>query len=67
MNLAEKAITSARAAQFTAEVRVKVAAAMEAPEGERESLLTEALGAAVEALDALTELLLDARAEAVAS
>lgn len=64
MNLAERAITSARAAEFTAEVREKVAAAMEAPEGEREALLTDALSSAVEALDALTELLLDARAEA---
>jgi hypothetical protein len=40
---------------------------MAAPEGEREALLTDALASAVEALDALTALLLDARAEAVAS
>jgi hypothetical protein len=64
MNLAEKAITSARAAKFTAEVREKVAAAMDAPEGEREPLLTDALAAAIEALDALTELLIAAREEA---
>lgn len=64
MNLAEKAITSAIAARLTTETREKVSVAMGAVEGEREMLLVDALGSAVEALDALTSLLLDARDEA---
>jgi hypothetical protein len=64
MNLAEKAITSARAARFTTETREKVSLAMAAPEAERETLLVDALASAVEALDALTLLLLAARDEA---
>jgi hypothetical protein len=63
MNLAEKALTSARAAKFTAETREKVGYALVAPAGEREPLLIDALASAVEALDALTALLLAARDE----
>jgi len=54
ISLVEKALTSNRAAESTGEMRDKIAAAMAAPEGEREPLLIEALAAATEALDALT-------------
>jgi hypothetical protein len=58
VNLAEKALASAKAARLTTALRDKVTTAMEAPAGEREPLLVDALAAAVEAMDALTECLL---------
>jgi SpoU rRNA methylase family enzyme len=64
VNLADKALTSAKAAQRTTAAREKISAAIAAPLDERESLVIDALESAVEALDALTELLLAARGEA---
>jgi hypothetical protein len=63
VNLAERALTSAKAAELTTETRGKVAAAIEAPADERETLLIDALASAVGALDALTALLLAREAE----
>lgn len=61
MNLAERAVASAKAARLTIETREKVSAALEVPAGEREPLLVLALSSAISALDVLTELLIATR------
>lgn len=58
VNAAQKALVSAGAARLTTLTREKVAAAIEAQPKERETLIIDALATAVEAIDALTELLL---------